>query len=231
MVIAARSGIRPPRRRWRGNHHFGHLTWATAKDKRRSDNVRLPRWSSEAADEIATAWSLGSVAVVSDGPEPVPFEVYKPGGYLHGTKADLAVGEMLVWGRQSNFEEGRVMNYVYFTATLDAATRGARTRMLRRVLQRLGLPDAPQPAQPDHHRRRPRIQVAVIPSRIEAKPGRHRPGSARLGEHPAPTIPIGASTPAYRGSPYSAAFHLPRPSVESPVAVSIGGRRLEARQW
>ena len=57
--------------------------------------------------------------------EPVPFEVYEPGVYLHGTKADLAVGEMLVSGRESNFEEGRVMNYVYFTATLDAATWGA----------------------------------------------------------------------------------------------------------
>ena len=57
--------------------------------------------------------------------EPVPFEVYEPGVYLHGTKADLAVGEMLVPGRESNFEQGRVMNYVYFTATLDAATWGA----------------------------------------------------------------------------------------------------------
>ena len=27
--------------------------------------------------------------------EPVPFEVYKPGVYLHGTKADIAVGEVL----------------------------------------------------------------------------------------------------------------------------------------
>jgi rifampin ADP-ribosylating transferase len=62
---------------------------------------------------------------VSDKREPVPFEVYTPGVYLHGTKADLAVGEMLVSGRESNFEEGRVMNYVYFTATLDAATWGA----------------------------------------------------------------------------------------------------------
>ena len=25
--------------------------------------------------------------------EPVPFEVYEPGVYLHGTKADLAVGD------------------------------------------------------------------------------------------------------------------------------------------
>ena len=53
------------------------------------------------------------------------FEVYEAGVYLHGTKADLAVGEMLLPGRESNFEEGRVMNYVYFTATLDAATWGA----------------------------------------------------------------------------------------------------------
>ena len=57
--------------------------------------------------------------------EPVPFEVYEPGVYLHGTKADLAVGDMLVPGRESNFEQGRMMNYVYFTATLDAATWGA----------------------------------------------------------------------------------------------------------
>ena len=57
--------------------------------------------------------------------ELVPFEVYKAGVYLHGTKADLAVGELLVPGRESNFEEGRVMNYVYFTATLDAAVWGA----------------------------------------------------------------------------------------------------------
>lgn len=57
--------------------------------------------------------------------EPVPFKVYRAGVYLHGTKADLAAGEVLVPGRESNFEEGRVMNYVYFTATLDAAVWGA----------------------------------------------------------------------------------------------------------
>ena len=57
--------------------------------------------------------------------EPVPFEVYEEGVYLHGTKADLAVGELLEAGRESNFERGRTMNYVYFTATLDAAVWGA----------------------------------------------------------------------------------------------------------
>ena len=58
--------------------------------------------------------------------EPVPFEVYKAGVYLHGTKADLAVGDLLASGRESNFEAGRVMNYVYFSATLDAAVWGAK---------------------------------------------------------------------------------------------------------
>ena len=62
---------------------------------------------------------------MADERAPVPFEVYEPGVFLHGTKADLAVGETLVPGRESNFEAGRVMNYVYFTATLDAATWGA----------------------------------------------------------------------------------------------------------
>jgi len=28
--------------------------------------------------------------------EPVPFEVYQPGVYLHGTKADLTIGDLLV---------------------------------------------------------------------------------------------------------------------------------------
>jgi rifampin ADP-ribosylating transferase len=57
--------------------------------------------------------------------EPVPFEVYEAGVYLHGTKADLAVGDLLVPGRESNFVTGRLMNHIYFTATLDAAVWGA----------------------------------------------------------------------------------------------------------
>jgi rifampin ADP-ribosylating transferase len=57
--------------------------------------------------------------------EPEPFEAYESGVWLHGTKADLAVGEFLVPGRQSNFEAGRTANHVYVTGTLDAATWGA----------------------------------------------------------------------------------------------------------
>jgi len=57
--------------------------------------------------------------------EPVPFEVFRPGVFLHGTKADLAPGALLAPGRESNYEQGRVMRFVYFTATLDAAVWGA----------------------------------------------------------------------------------------------------------
>jgi len=57
--------------------------------------------------------------------EPRPFEVHESGALFHGTKANLAVGDLLVPGRGSNFEAGRTTNYVYLTATLDAATWGA----------------------------------------------------------------------------------------------------------
>lgn len=56
---------------------------------------------------------------------PEPFEVYKAGGLLHGSKADLVAGDLLVPGYESNFEEGRIMNHIYVTETLDAATWGA----------------------------------------------------------------------------------------------------------
>jgi rifampin ADP-ribosylating transferase len=56
---------------------------------------------------------------------PVPFVVHPSGSYLHGTKADLHVGELLVPGYASNFEAGRIANHVYFTTTLDAAAWGA----------------------------------------------------------------------------------------------------------
>ncbi|THG30065.1 NAD(+)--rifampin ADP-ribosyltransferase [Naasia lichenicola] len=56
---------------------------------------------------------------------PKPFEIHESGAFLHGTRADLAVGDLLVPGRESNFEEGRIMNHVYVTQTLDAAVWGA----------------------------------------------------------------------------------------------------------
>ncbi|BBY44208.1 NAD(+)--rifampin ADP-ribosyltransferase [Mycolicibacterium celeriflavum] len=56
---------------------------------------------------------------------PKPFEVHESGAFLHGTKADLSVSDLLVPRRPSNFEEGRISNHVYVTQTLDAAVWGA----------------------------------------------------------------------------------------------------------
>jgi len=56
---------------------------------------------------------------------PEPFAVHESGALLHGTKADLSVGDVLVPGHPSNFEEGRIANHVYVTETLDAAAWGA----------------------------------------------------------------------------------------------------------
>ncbi|MDT5248416.1 MAG: rifampin ADP-ribosylating transferase [Mycobacterium sp.] len=54
-----------------------------------------------------------------------PFEVHESGAFLHGTKADLSPGDLLVPGRRSNYDEGRRSNHVYVTQTLDAAVWGA----------------------------------------------------------------------------------------------------------
>jgi hypothetical protein len=45
--------------------------------------------------------------------------------YLHGTKADLAPGDLIAPGRPSNYGARKPAAYVYLTATLDAATWGA----------------------------------------------------------------------------------------------------------
>jgi len=48
-----------------------------------------------------------------------------PGPFYHGTKAVLKTGDLLVPGYRSNYGERKKANYVYLTATLDAATWGA----------------------------------------------------------------------------------------------------------
>lgn len=57
--------------------------------------------------------------------EPIAFEVDGSGTLLHGTKAILQVGDLLVPGRRSNFAKDRTANHVYVTGTLNAATWGA----------------------------------------------------------------------------------------------------------
>lgn len=57
---------------------------------------------------------------------PVPFEPDPVGRLLHGTKADLAPGDLIAPGYRANFGDAeRGHPWVYLTGTLDAATWGA----------------------------------------------------------------------------------------------------------
>jgi rifampin ADP-ribosylating transferase len=58
---------------------------------------------------------------------PVTYErcAHVAGPFYHGTKHALAVGDELVPGHGSNFQEGRVSNHIYFTALVDTAAWGA----------------------------------------------------------------------------------------------------------
>ena len=58
---------------------------------------------------------------------PVTFDHFDhiEGPFYHGTMSQFEVGEELVPGRDSNFQEGRVSNHVYFSALVDTAAWGA----------------------------------------------------------------------------------------------------------
>ena len=63
--------------------------------------------------------------------EPTPSEAKDPGPFYHGTKADLKPGDLLEAGYSSNYGERKQANYIYLTATLDAATWGAEPQLAR----------------------------------------------------------------------------------------------------
>lgn len=43
------------------------------------------------------------------------------GPFYHGTKADLPVGDLLVAGKSSNYQQDLIMNHIYFTAMANGA--------------------------------------------------------------------------------------------------------------
>ncbi|MGW4651937.1 NAD(+)--rifampin ADP-ribosyltransferase [Kitasatospora sp. NPDC004289] len=57
--------------------------------------------------------------------EPVRWGSGDPGPFFHGTKAVVAVGGLLEPGYGSNYGKGEKANFVYLSATLNAAVWGA----------------------------------------------------------------------------------------------------------
>ncbi len=76
---------------------------------------------------MADCGSLEDVGVLGDHGQmsDATRSVLDDGPFFHGTKVDLQPGDLLAPGYASNFGARAVANYVYLTATLDAATWGA----------------------------------------------------------------------------------------------------------
>jgi len=51
--------------------------------------------------------------------------IVDPGPFYHGTKADLATGDLLRPGYSSNYGLRETADFIYFSATMDAAIWGA----------------------------------------------------------------------------------------------------------
>jgi len=62
---------------------------------------------------------------MSDQNEQLPVKVLDEGPFYHGTKAAMAPGDLLEVGFRSNYGEQKQANFLYFTATMDAAIWGA----------------------------------------------------------------------------------------------------------
>ena len=64
---------------------------------------------------------------IQEGFTPVGIrtDIKDTGPFYHGTKADLNKGDYLKAGYNSNFGEREKANYIYLTATMDAAIWGA----------------------------------------------------------------------------------------------------------
>jgi len=58
-------------------------------------------------------------------PVGIKVDVKEAGQLYHGTKANLKIGDLLEARHESNFGERKKANYVYLTATMDAAIWGA----------------------------------------------------------------------------------------------------------
>jgi rifampin ADP-ribosylating transferase len=57
--------------------------------------------------------------------ERTPSRSLDSGPFYHGTKAVLKPGDLLELGYSSNYGERKKANFIYFTATMDAAIWGA----------------------------------------------------------------------------------------------------------
>jgi hypothetical protein len=80
-------------------------------------------------DHAAASMSIAdAIAAAGDTTHvPVTFEAcdHVAGPFFHGTRTAFEVGDHVVPGRPSNYQEGRTANHVYFAALLEPAVWAA----------------------------------------------------------------------------------------------------------
>ncbi len=92
------------------------------------------------------------------------------GPFYHGCKADLKTGDMLVPGFMTNYGTGKTSNFIYFSATLEAATWGAELAQ----------------AQPGKGDGRERIYIVEPTGPVRERPQPHR---QEIPRQPDPLLP------------------------------------------
>lgn len=65
----------------------------------------------------------------SRDPPPIPRPVDDPGPFFHGTRADVAPGDLLTPGRMTNYGSGKVAGHIYVTASSTGAPLAAELAM------------------------------------------------------------------------------------------------------
>lgn len=102
-----------PRMRWENRFE--------ALDGRTLVKVRI---SFECAADLERILAMGFKDGFTVGMDQLA-DLFNQQQFYHGTKADLEVGQLLELGFNSNYGQRKNAAWVYFTATLDAATWGA----------------------------------------------------------------------------------------------------------
>lgn len=82
------------------------------------------------ADRLITSTMSIAEAIAAAngaGTDPVTFERHDhvTGPFFHGTRYTFDVGDLLVAGQPSNYQDGRISNHVYFAALLEPAVWAA----------------------------------------------------------------------------------------------------------
>jgi len=100
-------------------HSFGPVTAAFL---RQQNGVSPPQETVQPTEDSQTITIENDVLCQDDECQK---DTYLEDRYYHGTKADLLVGDFLEAGHASNFGNRERANFIYLSATLDAAVWGA----------------------------------------------------------------------------------------------------------